>query len=247
MTHINLTDVSLEYPVLNPIHRSARVDIIRRLGGRIATHDQLTIVRALDNVNLELKEGDRLGLVGHNGAGKTSLLRVISGVYRPQRGQVSVDGHLSSYTDIKLGMDTESTGWDNIIFRCVFMGLTFAEAKAAAPEIAEFSELGDYLNLPVRTYSSGMYVRLAAISTHVQPEIIVMDEMIGAGDAAFIDKARKRIQGLMARTKILILASHDRSILQEFCNQVLWLEHGKVQAVGSPQEIIAAYSRSMGR
>jgi ABC-type polysaccharide/polyol phosphate transport system ATPase subunit len=218
------------------------VDLFRRLGGRIATHDKLTVVRALEDIDLELKEGDRLGLVGHNGAGKTTLLRVISGVYRPQRGRVSVEGHLSSYTDIRLGMDSESTGWDNIIFRCVFMGLTFAQAKAAAPAIAEFSELGDYLNLPVRTYSSGMYVRLAfAISTHVQPEIMVMDEMIGAGDAAFIDKARKRIEGLLAKTKILVLASHDHSILRAFCNRVLWLERGKVQSIGSPQEVIAAY------
>src|SRR5262245_16360116 len=150
------------------------------------SHDQTVVVRALDGIDLELKDGDRLGLIGHNGSGKTTLLRVLAGVYSPTRGSALIEGSISSYTDLTLGMDPEATGWENIVFRCAFLGLSFREAKRLSPTIAEFSELGKYLDLPTRTYSSGMFLRLAfAISTAIEPDIMIMDEMIAAGDAGF--------------------------------------------------------------
>jgi ABC-type polysaccharide/polyol phosphate transport system ATPase subunit len=197
------------------------------------------------NISLDLADGDRLGLVGANGAGKTTFLRVISGVYPPLAGEAVIEGRVSSFTDIALGMDLEATGWDNIIFRCVFLGLTFAEARALAPSIAEFCELGAYLDLPARTYSSGMFLRLAfAISTAVQPDIIVMDEMIAAGDESFLQKAQKRIGDLLDRARILVLASHSQRIIRNFCNKVLWLEHGKVRMLGLTDDVLLAYERA---
>jgi ABC-type polysaccharide/polyol phosphate transport system ATPase subunit len=191
-------------------------------------------------------DGARLGIIGHNGSGKTTLLRLISGVYTPQAGDVHIVGRLSSYTDIALGMDPEANGYDNIIFRCVFLGLTFREARAAIPAIAEFSDLGNFLNMPVRTYSTGMFVRLAfSISTHLYSDILVMDEMIGAGDAAFIEKARKRTEEVVQKAKILVIASHDANLLQALCNKVLWLERGEQRMLGNPAEVLDAYRKSV--
>jgi len=210
----------------------------------LASHNATTIVRALHNISLELNDGDRLGLVGHNGAGKTTFLRVVSGVYPALTGTALIEGKVSSFTDLTLGMEPEATGWQNIIFRCVFLGLTFSEAEALAPSIAEFSELGEFLDLPVRTYSSGMFVRLAfAISTSVQPDIVVMDEMIGAGDQSFIEKARTRIASLLDRARILVLASHNEPIIRSFCNKVLWLEKGQIKHLGPAEEILDMYYR----
>jgi ABC-type polysaccharide/polyol phosphate transport system ATPase subunit len=242
MAHVRLQGVTVDFPIFSSYTRTLRKDLYSRLGGKIAAYDRTVIIRALDNLDLELNEADRLGLVGHNGAGKTTLLRVISGVYQPQVGTVDVVGRISSFTDITLGMDSEATGWENIIFRCVFMGLTFAEARELAPAIAEFSELGEYLDMPVRAYSTGMFLRLAfSISTTVQPDIIVMDEMIGAGDARFLEKAEKRIRELVDRTKIMVLASHNQSIINQFCNRVLWLDKGKPKLWGPPGEVLRAY------
>jgi ABC-type polysaccharide/polyol phosphate transport system ATPase subunit len=217
-----------------------------RLGGKLEAHNRSMLVRALKDVSLEIEEGDRLGLIGHNGAGKTTFLRVVSGVYTPELGRVEIRGRLASFTDISLGMDPEATGWENIIFRCIFMGMTFAEARRLSPLIAEFSELGDYLNVPVRTYSAGMFVRLAfAISTSIYPDIVVMDEMISAGDQRFIEKAKRRIEELLTKSKILIVASHDLKLVQSLCNKVLWLENGGVKCVGGPKEVTERYLMSM--
>ena len=242
MPHIRLTDVSLQYPIFTAHTRSLKKAIFTRLGGEIDAVHNTIIVRALDNVSLDLREGDRLGVVGHNGSGKTTLLRVISRIYQPQSGNVDISGTLSCFTDLTLGMDAEANGWDNIIFRCIFMGMTFSQARKLAPSIGEFTELGEYLNMPVRTYSSGMFVRLAfAISTAVQPDIIVMDEMIGAGDARFIKKAEMRLKELLGRTKILVIASHQADIIRNFCNKALWLEHGRVKDLGTPSTVLGRY------
>lgn len=199
-------------------------------------------MRALDCIDLELKDGDRLGLIGHNGSGKTTLLRVLAGVYWPSAGEASIEGAISSFTDLGLGMDPEATGWDNIRFRCAFMGLSFNEAKRLSPAIAEFSGLGEYLDLPTRTYSSGMFLRLAfAISTSIQPDILIMDEMIAAGDLQFIEKAQRRIHELVDRTNILALASHNLAIIEQICNKVVWLDHGAVKQFGPPDAVLAEY------
>jgi ABC-type polysaccharide/polyol phosphate transport system ATPase subunit len=157
---------------------------------------------------------------------------------------MKIDGSISSFTDITLGMDGEATGWANIILRCVFLGMSFRQARAAAPRIAEFSELGDFLDLPVRTYSTGMFLMLAfAISTSVEPEIIIMDEMIGTGDARFMARARERIAYLVQKSRIMVLASHEASILRAFCNQLVWLERGEVRRIGPIDDVYAEYER----
>jgi ABC-type polysaccharide/polyol phosphate transport system ATPase subunit len=242
MALIRLTDVSVRYPVFTPRTRALKSVLLSRLGGTMRVHDNTVVVEALRGLDLELTDGDRLAIVGHNGAGKTTLLRVIAGIYEPQQGTVEVRGHVSSFVDITLGMDAEASGWDNIVLRGIFMGLTFAEARALTPSIAEFSELGEYLDMPVRTYSTGMYMRLAfAITTSVQPEIIIMDEMIGAGDAGFLDKATERLDGLLGRTRIVVLASHSEPILSRFCNKALWLDKGEPRAFGPVAEVLDRY------
>ena len=242
MARIRLTDVTVDFPIHNASSRSLQLHVFGSIGGKLAEHRKAVVVRALNGLTLSLQDGDRVGVIGHNGAGKTTLLRVLSGVYEPTRGRRAIEGRLSSFTDITLGMDPEATGLDNIIFRCVFMGLSFAEARQLSPSIQEFSELGDYLRLPVRTYSTGMFLRLAfAISTSIEPEIVVMDEMIGAGDAAFVAKAQARLAQLLQRIQILVLATHDKGIMEKLCNKVIWLDHGEVRHIGSFAEVYPLY------
>ena len=242
MAHIRLSDVGVEFPIHNAHSRSLQLQVFGKLGGKLAQHRQAVFVQALQGVNLAFEDGDRVGIIGHNGAGKTTLLRVLAGVYEPTFGTMSMEGRLSSFTDITLGMDPEATGLENIIFRCVFMGLSFAEARRLSPSIQEFSELGEFLRLPVRTYSTGMFLRLAfAISTSIEPDIIIMDEMIAGGDARFLEKAKARLTSLLERTKILVLATHGVGIMQSLCNKVIWLDHGEVRKIGSFDEVHPLY------
>jgi ABC-type polysaccharide/polyol phosphate transport system ATPase subunit len=242
MARISLKQVIVDFPIVNAASQSLQLQLYQALGGKLTAHQKTLVVRALDGIDLELKDGDRLGLIGHNGSGKTTLLRVLAGVYSPSGGRVLIEGAISSFTDLGLGMDPEATGWDNIRFRCAFMGLSFREAKRLAPAIAEFSGLGEYLDLPTRTYSSGMFLRLAfAISTSIQPDILIMDEMIAAGDLQFIEKAQRRLHELVDRTNILALASHDLGIIEKICNRVLWLEHGVIKEFGPPDAILPHY------
>jgi ABC-type polysaccharide/polyol phosphate transport system ATPase subunit len=242
MARINLKDVVIDFPIVNASSHSLQLRLFQSLGGKLTSHHKTVIVRALDGVNLALGDGDRLGIIGHNGSGKTTLLRVLAGVYLPGPGSATIEGSVSSFTDLTLGMDPESTGWQNIIFRCAFMGMSFREAKRRSAAIAEFSELGEYLNLPTRTYSSGMFLRLAfAISTSVEPEILIMDEMISAGDAQFIEKAERRLREVVDKANILALASHDMNVIQAICNKVVWLEHGSIKQFGPPKRVVQAY------
>jgi ABC-type polysaccharide/polyol phosphate transport system ATPase subunit len=243
MARVVLNAINVSFPIYTSQTRSVKAAMFTRLGGALGSHNDTVVVHALRGITLELGDGDRLGLVGHNGAGKTSFLRVVAGVYPPRSGDALIEGRVSSFTDVTLGMEPESTGWQNIIFRCVFLGLTFAQARALAPAIGEFSELGDYLNLPVRTYSTGMFLRLGfAISTSVMPDIVVMDEMIGTGDQDFIAKARKRLSEMLESSRILVLASHDEEIIQTFCNKVLWLDKGQIKMLGPVKDVMAAYA-----
>lgn len=246
MASIILDHASVSFPLFSTHTRSVRTALFSKLGGQIEAYNRTINVQALKDITLSLGDGDRLGLVGHNGAGKTTFLRLISRVYPPTAGSVRIDGNISSFTDITLGMEPEATGWQNIIFRCVFLGLTFREAEALAPSIAEFSELGEFLDLPVRTYSSGMFLRLAfAISTSVEPDIVVMDEMIAAGDQAFLAKARRRIEDLLEKASILVLASHSDEIVRDFCTKALWLEKGAVRMFDTAEDVLSAYQASI--
>ena len=245
MAHIRLRQVVIDFPVVHAASQSLQLRIYQALGGRLRAHQHTVVVRALDRIDLELQDGDRIGLIGHNGSGKTTLLRVLSGVYPPTMGEAAIAGTISSFTDITLGMDPEATGWENIQFRCAFMGLSFNEAERLSPAIAEFCELGEYLNLPTRTYSTGMFLRLAfAISTSIHPDILIMDEMIAAGDAQFIEKATRRLHELVDKSNILAIASHNMPMVQDICNKVIWLENGAIRQQGEPDVVIEAYQKA---
>lgn len=242
MASIDLQNVSLSYPIYDARGRSLKHAVLRSVGGHVAANHGRVDVQALHDISLQLRSGDRLGLVGHNGAGKTTLLKVLAGIYEPPVGSVRIVGTMSSMTDVTMGMDVDATGRENIIMRCVFLGMTYSEARSKVDEIEEFTELGDYLALPIRTYSTGMLVRLGfAASTAVRPEILIMDEMIGAGDMAFAEKARARVGEYVESAHILVLASHNNAILQQFCNKGLFLEHGRVRMFGPLDEVLEAY------
>jgi ABC-type polysaccharide/polyol phosphate transport system ATPase subunit len=242
MASVSLHDVSVEFPVRTADAHSLQLRLWSAVGGRLATQAKGISVRALSKIDLALAEGDRVGLVGNNGAGKTTLLRVLAGFYPPTSGTVRRVGRVTALTDTSLGMDPEATGLENILFRLVFMGHTFAEAKRLSPEIEEFSELGEYLKMPVHTYSSGMYLRLAfSISTAVNSEILIMDEMISAGDAHFIAKAQLRLTEMLNRVSIIVVATHDAAVMKGFCNRLVWLDRGEIRGVGQFDEIYPNY------
>lgn len=200
-------------------------------------------VHALRGIDLDICDGERVALVGRNGAGKTTLLRVLSGAYEPTRGRIDIDGAVSALTDLTLGMDLDASGYENIGMRAIHLGMHREDADALVADVESFTELEGYLHLPVRTYSSGMMLRLAfAISTAVRPEILLMDEMIGAGDAQFMGKAKARIESLMASAKILVLASHNDQIVRDFCNRALCLGEGRVLFDGDVDSCLAFYN-----
>jgi ABC-type polysaccharide/polyol phosphate transport system ATPase subunit len=204
-------------------------------------------VRALDDISITVAPGDRLGIIGHNGAGKTSLLRLMSGAYSPSAGEVICRGTPQALTDFTLGMDTNASGLQNIYFRLAFMGYSRQEAEAVAPEIIDFSELGDFIHYPLHTYSTGMYLRLAfAISTQFDPDILIMDEVLGAGDARFRERAKQRMDELIHRANALVLSSHVLRNVIDYCNRVVVLQSGKVVFDGSPEEAVKAYHALQG-
>jgi ABC-2 type transport system ATP-binding protein/lipopolysaccharide transport system ATP-binding protein len=245
MASIDLEAVSLSYPIYDANGRSLKNALLRSVGGRMTdTHGRID-VQALSDISLRLRDGDRLALVGRNGAGKTTLLKVLAGVYEPPLGRVRIRGSVSSLTDVTMGMDIDATGYENILMRCVFLGMTYGEAKACIPGIEEFTELGPYLSLPIRTYSTGMLVRLGfAASTASRPQILIMDEMIGAGDMAFADKAQARIGEYVADAHIMVLASHNNHILRQFCNKAILLDKGRIAAMGDVETVLAAYDET---
>jgi ABC-2 type transport system ATP-binding protein/lipopolysaccharide transport system ATP-binding protein len=246
MATIQLEGVSLSFPIYNASSRSLRTQVLAvGTGGRIgADARNHVIVQALDDIRLTINHGDRLGLVGHNGSGKTTLLRVMAGIYEPTQGQVIVDGKVAPIFDLGIGMDPEASGYENIRFRGLYLGLSRAEIRSVTEEIAEFTELGSFLDMPIKTYSAGMHARLAfAISTCIKPEILLLDESIGAGDAAFLEKAKRRLVDFVAHAGILVLASHSETILREMCNKAILLEHGRVLVAGSVDEVFARYKQ----
>ena len=245
---ISLKSVHLDLPVFDVSALSLKKRVMR-MGRRNRIAEDSTgvvVVRAIDDLSLELKSGDRLGLVGHNGAGKSTLLRVLAGIYPPSSGTVDVLGKSVPLLDIALGMDDQSTGRQNIRLRGLLLGMTDAEIRRKTDDIAEFTELGDYLDLPLRTYSSGMRVRLAfAISTAVDADILLLDEVLGVGDASFQEKANRRLQELHDRSDIVVLAIHDSKAIQKNCNKVLWMERGKARMFGPVDDVVRAYDAHM--
>jgi lipopolysaccharide transport system ATP-binding protein len=231
MSYIKAENLVVEFPLFNNTHRSIKNAVLHATtGGRLAQYAGKTRgIRALDKLNFEFQKGDRIGLMGHNGSGKTTLLRVLAGAYEPTHGALYLNGRIASLLDISLGMDHDATGYENIFLRGIMMGLTPLEIRAKTDEIAAFTELGEYLDMPVRTYSSGMQLRLAfAVSTSVEADIIVMDEWLSVGDAAFMMKASERLQKLVDGASILVIASHDMGLINKICNRALKMEHGRI-------------------
>lgn len=244
MSFIQLKDVSVEFPIYNSSSRSLKNRVLSiATGGKIERRsDRLVIVRGLDGVSLTFKDGDRIGLIGHNGSGKTTLLRVLSGIYTPTQGTSVIDGHCVSLININLGIDPDATGRENIRLRSAMMGMHPREITEKFDQIANFSGLGEFLDVPFRTYSSGMQLRLAfATSTAVRPEILIMDEWLSTGDEDFKERANERMSELVNSTKILVLASHSKQLLEKNCNRIVWLEHGKIKMDGTPSDVLPAY------
>ncbi|MBC7305189.1 MAG: ABC transporter ATP-binding protein [Nocardia sp.] len=233
----------VEFPIFDAKSRSLKKAFLGKAGGAIGRNSSdVVVVEALRDINLSLKEGDRIGLVGHNGAGKSTLLRLLSGIYEPSRGSARIRGRVAPVFDLGVGMDPEISGYENIIIRGLFLGQTRKQMLAKIDEIADFTELGEYLSMPLRTYSTGMRVRLAmGVVTSIDPEILLLDEGIGAVDAEFMKKARERLQSLVARSGILVFASHSNEFLAQLCDTAMWVDHGQIRLHGGIEEVVRAY------
>jgi ABC-type polysaccharide/polyol phosphate transport system ATPase subunit len=234
MIHLKFENVTVQYPVYNTRGLSLRNHLVRvSTGGSIEKETgQVQIVTALKNISFSLKEGDSVGLVGHNGAGKTTLLRTMAGVYYPVSGKISRKGRISTLFELGAGMDLDLSGYENIVRMSVLMGITPKDARANIEEIEEFTQLGNFLQLPMRTYSSGMATRLLfAIATSVRPDILLIDEIFQTGDAEFQEKAQQRIHGFINSVEIFVFASHNRQLLKLHCNRFFRLEHGSVTEI----------------
>jgi ABC-2 type transport system ATP-binding protein/lipopolysaccharide transport system ATP-binding protein len=244
MTRIKLEDVTIDFPIYSTVSRSIRHRLLQgAVGSGISGGEgDKTWVRALDHLDLEFQDGDRVGLVGHNGAGKTTLLRVLAGVYAPTSGRMRRVGTVAPLFDISLGFDMERSGYDNIVLRGLFLGLTRQEIEEQVDSIASFTELGAYLSMPLRTYSSGMLLRLAfAVSTAVRPDIILMDEWIGVGDSHFIERATARLDEFIAGSSVLVLASHSETLIRDVCNKAILMGQGRILAQGSVDHVYGYY------
>lgn len=237
--------MNLAYPIYDPHYKSIKQRILQKvpIGGTISSQEnQNASIIALKNISIDLFEGDRLALLGNNGAGKSTLLRVLAGVYVPQAGSVSITGKVSTLFDVGLGMDPSANGYENIILRGLIMGLSRKEIDERTEDIAEFSQLGSFLNMPIRTYSSGMTLRLAfSISTHIDPDILLMDEWIGAGDEQFQESAKERLDEFVMKSNILVLATHRMDLVKNLCNKAILLHQGEIVKAGESDEIIDSY------
>lgn len=242
MAIIKASNLVVEFPIYGITgNRSFKKSLINVATGGILAKDasNRVVVRAIDGISFEFHEGDRIGLIGHNGSGKSTLLQVLAGIYEPVGGDLQVQGRITSMLGITLGMDAEVTGLENIYLRGRLMGLTRTQIDAMVDGVADFSGIGDYLHLPMRTYSSGMSMRLAfAIATSVDADIILMDEWLSVGDAEFIHKAKTRLMEMVGRARLVVIASHDHSMIQDQCSVVLKLEHGKIVSSQRIQAVI---------
>jgi ABC-2 type transport system ATP-binding protein len=235
MSEIILENVNLDYPVYGSGPRFfAKRLVSLASAGMIHVNERYSFIRSLDDVTLIVKAGDRLALIGGNGAGKSSLLKIISGIYHPTRGKITIKGKVTPILGFGFGLDDSASGYENIILGGVALGYSVNYMKAKTKEIEDFTELGDFLNMPIKTYSSGMRARLAfAITTSTGSEILVMDEGIGAGDNAFFNKAQKKLESFLGMASILVIASHSTDLLKRFCNKGVVMKHGKLEFIGS--------------
>ncbi|TQM81795.1 ABC-2 type transport system ATP-binding protein [Saccharothrix saharensis] len=242
MVSIDVWNASVDFPIFDAKSRSLKKLALGKVGGKIGSEGKVPIIEALHDITISLRHGDRVGLVGHNGAGKSTLLRLLSGIYEPTRGSSRIVGKVAPVFDLGVGMDPEISGYENIMIRGLFLGMGRKEMEKRVDDIAEFTELGDYLSMPLRTYSTGMRVRLAlGVVTSINPEILLLDEGIGAVDAAFMAKARDRLKDLVKRSGLLVFASHSDEFLVEFCDSAIWMDEGRVKMHGGLREVLTTY------
>ncbi|MDA7700414.1 ABC transporter ATP-binding protein [Methylophilaceae bacterium] len=235
MTSITAKNLSLSFDINISKNASLKKLILNKaVGGAIIQSNSKTEIQALNNICFQIKIGDRIGILGHNGSGKTTLLRAIAGIYHPTSGTLDVAGTVTSLLEISMGIDTEATGLESIRMRGVMMGLTLQRIKSLEDEVIEFSELGNYIDMPIRTYSTGMNMRLAfAIATATRPEILLLDEWLSVSDKDFQHKAEIRMQDFIKKTKILVLASHSPELLKKTCNRFFRLSKGVLEEISS--------------
>jgi lipopolysaccharide transport system ATP-binding protein len=237
-------DVSVDFPLYHGSSRSLKKTVFAAAAGRLGEDGQhRTVVQALRNISFTLRSGDRLGLIGTNGAGKTTLLRTLAGIYEPVRGRVTVDGSLNALLDTQLGMNPDLTGRENILLRGLYSGLNKAQIRRLEEDVQDFAELGEFMELPVRLYSSGMVIRLGfALATAVNPQVLLMDEWFMAGDMRFISKAMGRLENVVRGAEIMVLSSHQDLAVRQWCNRVIWLDHGRVKADGPAAQVLDEYA-----
>jgi lipopolysaccharide transport system ATP-binding protein len=229
-----MNNVCVDFPIYNTTGRSLKNQLMQAAtGGRLGSNERgRIVVRALQNICLDLKEGDRLGVLGHNGAGKSTLLRVISGVYEPIEGSLDIKGKITSMIDLSLGMDGEATGIENIYLRGALLGFKRQWLSSKVSDIVDFAGLGDFIRMPLRTYSTGMQMRLAfSIATLVQPEILLMDEWLNVGDAEFSERAQERLRETIQKSSILVIATHSPELVAKVCNRTIRLDRGALIAI----------------
>lgn len=243
--YIEFENVVLRYPVGPFVKGSIKSGLFSLFGHTPLENQNRDHVTALDHVSLKIERGERVGIIGHNGAGKSTTLQTIAGIYPIADGTITINGTIQSLFNVGLGFESDATGRENVIYRGYAMGCTPQEIAARAEEIIAFADLGDFIDLPLRTYSSGMYVRLAfAILTYLQGDILLIDEIFGAGDASFQKKAIERLRNLMATAGIVVMVGHDMNMIRSTCTRVLWLERGKIRMDGKADVVVDAYLKA---
>jgi lipopolysaccharide transport system ATP-binding protein len=242
-SHIDVRSLSVSFPLYHANSRSLKKTVMAAATGRLGRDQQSRIVvEALRDISFSLQSGDRLGLIGVNGAGKTTLLRALAGIYEPVTGHVRIQGSINAMLDVSLGMNMECTGRENIMLRGLYNGLPRSQLPRLEDDVAEFAGLGDFLELPLRTYSSGMVVRLGfALATAIKPQILLMDEWFMAGDSEFMEKAQERLEDMVRGADILVLSTHMVTMVQAWCTRVLWLDQGRIHDDGSPDTVLEHY------
>ncbi|WP_367160513.1 ABC transporter ATP-binding protein [Kozakia baliensis] len=251
MAGIDVSGLSISFPIYHGDSRTLKksmanaVSGMRRSGPAAHLQEdarQRVIVSVLNDISFRLNPGDRLGLIGGNGAGKTTLLRALAGIYEPVVGRVRVSGTMGTLLDTNLGMNPELTGAENVRLRCLFFGISRTKTAQILRDVEDFAELGAFLDMPVKTYSSGMVVRLAfGLATAIAPQVLLMDEWFMAGDATFIHKARARLESLVEQAEILVVSSHQPEIMRQWCTRLIWLENGVICMDGAPEAVLDAY------
>ncbi|GBQ11502.1 ABC transporter ATP-binding protein [Swaminathania salitolerans] len=251
MSRILVDRLSIDFPVYHADNRTLKRSMAAAVGGRtqkragsalIEDDRHRVTVSVLRDIGFSMQDGERLGLIGGNGAGKTTLLRALAGIYEPVSGRVRVEGTIGTLLDTQLGMNMELTGVENVRLRCLFHGLGRRASREVLEDVSQFAGLGDFMAMPVKTYSAGMLVRLAfGLATAITPDVLIMDEWFMAGDITFLAKAEKRLEALVARSDAMVMSSHQPEIMRQWCTRLIWLDNGRIRMDGSTGEVLDAY------